>query len=125
MFQASPLDARAELMILAIYNPKNRDKVVTGVDEELERLVRDGVTAAELDRAKTGYLQELSVRRTSDMMLALQISNDLYVGRTMHFQAELERKIKALTPEIVNAALRKHLDPKRLSTITAGDFTKK
>ena len=61
MFQASPLDARAEMLILAIYNPKNRDKVVTGVDEELERLVQGGVTAAELDRAKTGYLQQQAV----------------------------------------------------------------
>jgi zinc protease len=43
----------------------------------------------------------------------------------MKFQAELEQKIKELTPEVVNAALRKYLDPKRLSTITAGDFTKK
>ena len=113
------------LLILAIYNPKNRDKVVTGVDEELERLVRDGVTAAELDRAKTGYLQQQSVQRTNDTMLAALLANDLYIGRTMKFQADLEQKIKALTPEVVNAALRKHLDPKRLSTITAGDFNKK
>ena len=125
MFQASPLDPRADLLILAIYNPKNREKVVTGVDEELERLVRDGVTAAELDRAKTGYLQQQAVQRTSDPALAASLANDLYVGRTMQFQADLEEKIKALTPEVVNAALRKHLDPKRLSTITAGDFNKK
>ncbi len=125
IFQASPLDIRADLLILAIYNPKNRDKVVTGVDEELERLVRDGVTAAELDRAKTGYLQQQAVQRTNDPALAASLANDLYVGRTMQFQADLEEKFKALTPEVVNAALRKHLDPKRLSTITAGDFTKK
>jgi zinc protease len=125
IFQASPLDIRADLLILAIYNPKNRDKVVTGVDEELERLVRDGVTAVELDRAKTGYLQQQAVQRTNDPALAASLANDLYVGRTMQFQADLEEKFKALTPEVVNAALRKHLDPKRLSTITAGDFTKK
>jgi zinc protease len=125
MLQASPLDARADLLILAIYNPKNRDKVVTGVDEELERLLRDGVTATELERAKTGYLQQQAVQRTNDTALAASLSNDLYVGRTMQFHAGLEEKIKALTPEVVNAALRKHLDPKRLSTITAGDFNKK
>jgi zinc protease len=125
MFQASPQDARAEMMILAIYNPSNREKVVTGVDEELERLVREGVTKAELDRAKTGYLQQQSVMRTNDTMLALLIANDLFTGRTMSFQADLEQKIKALTPEVVNAALRKQLDPKRLSAITAGDFKKK
>ena len=62
MFQASPLDSRAELLILAIYNPKNRDKVAAGVDEELTRLVQDGVTAAELDPARTGYLQQQAVQ---------------------------------------------------------------
>jgi zinc protease len=125
MFQASAMDTRAEMLILAIYNPKNRDKVVTGVDEELERLVQSGVTAAELDRAKTGYLQQQSVLRTNDTMLAVLIANNLFIGRSFKFQADLEQKIKELTPEVVNAALRKYLDPKRLSTITAGDFTKK
>jgi zinc protease len=125
MFQASSWDARADMLILAIYNPKNRDKVVTGVGEELERLVQGGVTAAELDRAKTGYLQQQSVLRTNDTMLATLIANNLFIGRSFKFQADLEQKIKELTPEVVNAALRKHLDPKRLSTITAGDFNKK
>ena len=63
--------------------------------------------------------------RTNDMMLAALLANNLFVGRTMQFQADLEQKIKELTPEVVNAALRKHLDPKRLSAITAGDFKKK
>ena len=103
MLQASPVDARADLLILAIYNPKNRDKVVTGVDEELERLVRDGVTAPSLT-AQTGYLQQQSVQRTSDSGLAASLANDLYVGRTMQFQADLEEKIKALTPEVVHRA---------------------
>ena len=125
MFQASPLDARADLLILAIYNPKNREKVMTGVDEELDRLIQSGVTPAELDRARTGYLQQQSVQRTNDAALAAMLANDLFIGRTMQFQADLEQKIKALTPEVVNSALRKHLDPKRLSTITAGDFQKK
>ena len=49
MFAADPFDPHAALMILAIYNPINVDKVVTGVDEEVDRLLRDGVAAAELD----------------------------------------------------------------------------
>ncbi len=111
--------------MLAIYNPRNAEKVVTGVDDEIARLIRDGVTAAELDRAKTGYIQQQSVQRTNDTALATMLATDLFIGRTMQFQADLEQKIQALTPEIVNAALRKHVDPKRLSTVTAGDFEKK
>ena len=56
------------------------------------------------------------MQRTSDPTLAASLAKDLFVGRTMQFQADLEQKIKELTPEVVNAALRKHLDPKRLST---------
>lgn len=124
-FNASPIDAHANMMILAIYNPMNVDKVVTGVDEELARLLKDGVTESELSKAKVGYLSQQQNQRTSDMILTALLGENLYLGRTMAHQAELEKKIGELTPESVNAALRKHIDPKRLSVVTAGDFTKK
>ncbi len=125
IFAAEPLDAHGVFMVFAIYNPKNLDKVVTGVNEEIDRLLREGVAANELDRAKAGYLQQEQVQRTNDMLLALLLAQDLYVGRTMQFQADIERKIHDLTPEAVNAALRKYIDSKRLSVVTAGDFKKK
>ena len=43
----------------------------------------------------------------------------------MQFQADQEQKLRKLTPEAVNAAVRKYIDPKRLSIVTAGDFQKK
>ena len=59
------------------------------------------------------------------MTLGALLAEDLYVGRTMQFQADLEQKIRELTPEAVNAALRKYIDPKRFTVVTAGDFKKK
>ena len=125
ILQASPVDPRANFMVLAIYNPANVDKVVAGVDEELARLLKDGVKTDELEKAKTGYLQQQQVMRTTDAMLASTLSENLYLGRTMQFQADLEQKIKTVTPTEVDAALRKYLEPKRLSIVTAGDFGKK
>jgi zinc protease len=124
MFAADPFEPHGALMIIAIYNPKNVDKVASGVDEEVARLLKGGITASELDRAKTGYLQQRQVQRSGDMALAGLLAQDLYVGRTMQFEADLEQKIKDLTPDDVNAALRKHIDAKRLSVVTAGDFKK-
>jgi zinc protease len=124
VFAADPIDPRADLLILAIYNPLNRDKVVTGVDEEVARLLRDGVSAQELEKATVGYLGQLHQMRTNDMVLSLMLTANLYVGRTMQFQADQEQKIKALTADAVNEALRKHIDPKQLSIVTAGDFRK-
>jgi zinc protease len=123
-FNASPLDARASLMVMAIYNPVNVEKVVTGAREEVSRLLKDGVTPSELQLAKKGFLQQQMMTRTSDAMLMYQIAENLFIGRTLAFQDAVEQKIKALTPEAVNAALRKYVDPKRFSTVTAGDFQK-
>ncbi len=125
MFSADSLDRRGSLMIMAIYNPKNRDKVVGGVHEELDRLLRDGVAPAELARAREGLLKQRAVARANDGQLASMLVSDLYLGRTMQFQAELDRKIAALSPESVNAAIGKNIDPKQLSIVTAGDFEKK
>ena len=121
---ASALDPRADLTVNAIYNPANVAKVVSDVDEELERLLRDGVGNAELDAAKNGYLQQQQNQRTNDMAITGVLAENLIAGRTMQFQADLEQKIKQLTPEAVNAALRKYIDPKRFSVVTAGDFKK-
>jgi zinc protease len=40
----------------------------------------------------------------------------------MQFEADLEAKIKALSVDDVNTVLRKHIDPKQLSVVTAGAF---
>lgn len=122
MFSASALDQRGTLMIMAIYNPVNLAKVEAGVDEELARLLRDGVAADELKRAKDGYLKQLEVGRTSDSALASMLAQNLFIGRTFEFEAELEANIKDLTADAVNSALRKYLDPKNLAIVTAGDF---
>ena len=121
-FTASPLDPRGNLQIMAIYNPVNVANVVSGVDEEVARILRDGVTAEELKRAKDGYLKQLEVSRTNDNMLASSLAENLFIGRTMQFDADLEAKIKSLTVEEVNAALRKYIHPEQLSVVTAGDF---
>ncbi len=122
---ASPFEPSGRFLVYAIYNPVNVDKVEAGVDEELERLLRDGVKADELEKAKTGYLQQRQVMRSTDSMLATSLEENLYVGRTMQFHADLEQIIKELSPETVAAALRKHIDTKRLSVVKAGDFHKK
>jgi zinc protease len=119
---AEPLDERASLTLYAIYNPVNVEKVKTAIREELERIVKEGVGADELVRAKKGYIEEHKVDRTNDAALAAMLAETLYVDRTMSYYAELERKIDALSADDVLSALQKYVDPKRLSTVEAGDF---
>lgn len=121
---SSHLDRRAELGVYAISNPGNMKKVVKAIGEELQLLLDKGITAAELEEAKQGYLQRQALSRNSDNGLISVLSSTLDADRTMAFYTERENAIKALTVDTVQAALKKHFQPERLVIVTAGDFEK-
>ncbi|MCX6876982.1 MAG: pitrilysin family protein [Verrucomicrobia bacterium] len=121
----SSQDLRANLSISAIVNPRNLGKLEQCMREELDRLLREGVTADELDKARQGFLQGQQIGRSSDPGLAGSLGGLRYLGRTMAWQAALEKQIESLTPDQVNAALRKHIDPEKLVVVAAGDFEAK
>jgi zinc protease len=115
-------DKRASFTITAIVNPQNIARLQTCALEELDRLLRDGVTADELDKARDGYLQSRKVARASDPALAGTLGSLRHLDRTMLWEEDFEKKIAALTPEQITAALKRHLDPKKLVIVQAGDF---
>jgi zinc protease len=121
-FNAPPIDDDGTLTVMAIYNPKNVDKVIDGVNDEVAKLLEGGVTRDELEKAAKGLLEQETVRRSNDAALASTLANNLFLGRTLEYEADLEKSYEKLTPEAVSAVLRKYLDPNRLAVITAGDF---
>jgi zinc protease len=121
-FSAPALDDRGRITVFAIYNPGNLDKVSTGVEEELKRWVDGGVTAEELDKARSGYLQQRQVMRSNDRMLSGMIATQLYNDRTFQFEADQEQAIRGLTPESINQTIQKIVDPSQRVIVNAGDF---
>ena len=111
----------------AIYNPENSARLEAAYREELERLSKDGVTADELKAAKSAALQAFQVQRADDRNVAGTWAQYLTKaeGRTfVSYDAELEQRIAALTPEQVSAAAKKYLDYSKLTIVKAGDFAK-
>ena len=121
-FAASSLDTRATLTMYAIYNPTNLEKIVTAVSEELDKVLKSGVTQKELDDARRGFLQSQEVMRTDDARLAAVLESTLIADRTMDYYSKMEKRIVELTPETVLEALRKYIDPKHVLTVEAGDW---
>jgi zinc protease len=120
--QPSAVDERTTFFLFAISNPENAPKVHDAIQEELARWIKDGITQEELDAAKAGYLQEQQVERTEDRRLVQMLETYAFINRDMKYVADFEQKIQNLTIDEVNAAIRKHIDPKRLFIVTAGDF---
>jgi len=122
---ADPLDQRTTFSVTAICNPAKAERVNIAAKEEIARLLADGPTPEELERARNGYLERQQVTRTSDDDLAQILNVTLFAGRTMDHYAKLEAQIRELTPQQVTEALRKYLDVAKLTSIEAGDFTEK
>jgi len=120
----SSLDESGRFQAFAIYAPQNVEKLEAAFKEEIARMLKDGFTAEEVEAAKSGYLQSRQVSRAQDFELAARMNNYLFLGRTLQWDADLEAKIKALTPEQINAAMRRHIDPAKITIIKSGDFAK-
>jgi zinc protease len=123
-FTASSRDPVASLTVTVSTNPENIDKVTAAVMEELQRFLKDGPTDKEVIDAKQAFVEAQKVSRTGDAAIAGQIVSNLDTGRTFAHAAEQEKAILALTPAKVADAFRKHVDPKKLVVIRAGDFKK-
>lgn len=123
LFNASGLDENATFLALVMFAPQNREKVKEAVRDELQKALEEGFTGEEVERAKKGWLNQQQTRRSDDGNLAAVLNSQLHLDRTMEWQAELEDEISQLTPDRVQEALRRHLDPAALTTAEAGDFT--
>ena len=121
---ASPLDKSGSFLTYAIYAPQNAAKLEAAFKEEIARVLKDGFEAKEIQEARGGWLQSRQVGRAQDAALARTLATDLYLDRTLAYDADLEKKVGALTGAEILAALKKHIDPAKISMFKAGDFAK-
>jgi zinc protease len=118
----SNLDRNSPWTANAIFAPQNRAKVDAGIREEVARALKDGFTAQELREGQAGLLSFRRLSRAQDAGVAAALANNLYLGRTFALAAQVDAALAALTPEQVNAALRKYLTPADFAVVFAGDF---
>lgn len=119
---ASPLDKNGMFTASAIYAPQNVTKLEAAVKEEIARALKDGFTAEEVDAARKGYLQSRQLSRAQDGELAGRLASFRFMNRTLAWDTEFEKKIAALTPAEITAAMRKYIDVSKLTIVKAGDF---
>jgi zinc protease len=122
---AQSLDEVGSFSANAIYAPENVLRLETAFGEEMGRILNEGITAEELDAARSAWLQQRVQMRANDGFVASMFSAQYLTGRTMAFEQQLDDKVRALTVNDVNAALRRHISLARISTVKAGDFKNK
>jgi zinc protease len=106
----------------AIFNPENLDRLISAYKEELKKMTSEGVTETELADAVKGFLQSRNVSRSQDRELCSRLNSYLNLDRTMTWDQQLEDKMAKLTVAEVNAAMKKWIQPEKITYVEAGDF---
>jgi zinc protease len=108
----------------AIAAPQNMAKVETDFNQELALALKDGFTADEVEKAKKTWLDAQAVARADESAIGGKLITREHWGRTLLWDAKLEAAVAALTPQQVNDAFRRHVDPTDITIVKGGDFKK-
>ncbi|WP_416356959.1 M16 family metallopeptidase [Aureimonas phyllosphaerae] len=92
------------------------DQVEKAVNAEVEKIARDGVTAAELEAAKNRVRKALIYQRDNQTSMARRYGAALSTGGTIEKVESWPDRIEAVTVDQVNAAAKAYLQPKRSVT---------
>ena len=122
--QITPQDEGGLWVTQGILAPANAERFAQAWREEIDKALREGFTAEEINAVRDGYLQQRGQARANDNQLIGTLVGNRFNGRTMSFDEQLEAKIKALTPAQINAAMKKYIDPKQIVIVRGGDFAK-
>ncbi len=116
------LDKSGSLVAFAIYAPQNLARLEQAFKEEIEKVLEVGFTAEEIAQAKSGWAQSRSVQRSQDNALVGALGHYMFLGRTLEWDAELEKKVMALEADQIREAMKRHIVPSKLVVMKAGDF---
>jgi zinc protease len=108
--------------VYAIFNPMYKNRLDSAFKEELNKALQGGFTADELKKSVSAWLGSRKTRLGLDQFLVSRIENYLEQGKDLSFDTDYEGKVKALTVDQVNAALKKYVSPDKMTLIYAGDF---
>lgn len=89
------------------------DQVEEAIDAEIRKIIRDGVTDAELLKAKNRYVRAMIFARDSQSGMANIYGAALTTGETITDVEEWPDRIKAVTPAQIQAVAAKYLNPDR------------
>lgn len=117
-----PIDDRATFTTYALFAPENAERLVTAFREEVERALDHGFTPEEVEAAKRGWMQRQDVIRATDFQLVTTINTGLLLDRDLFHDQEVEARVMALTPDQIQEAMRRHIDPDAITMVRAGDF---
>jgi zinc protease len=121
----SSLDANViegPLTIRAGVSAANVDRAVASIDEEVARLLRDGVAAKELNESRQYLVGSLPRALETSSGIATFLQTVEFFDLGLDYDARLPELLHAVTVDDVHAAAKRVLDPDRATIVIAGPY---
>ncbi|MEP6926495.1 MAG: pitrilysin family protein [Ginsengibacter sp.] len=111
--------------VYAIFNPLYKNKLDSALHDEISKVLKSGFREDEFKKSVPGWLQQRKTLLGIDQFITFQLALFLSQGKDLSFFTDYDNKVKNLSLEQVNTALRKYISPDKITLIYAGDFSKK
>jgi zinc protease len=103
-------------------SPENVDRAVASIDDEVARLVRDGLTQAELDDSRRFLIYAMPRSLETNASIANFLQSAALYGLGLDYDLRLPGLLEAVTLEDANEVARRFLDPGRATVVIAGPY---
>ena len=124
-YVSSALDANVvegPLAIRAGVSPANVDRAVASIDEEIARLVNEGLAPQELDESRRYLIGSIPRALETNAAIANFLQVEEFFGLGLDYDVRLPDLLNAVALDDANAAARRVLDPSRAIFVVAGPY---
>ncbi len=121
----SALDANVgagPLVIRAGVHPANVDRTIDAIDHEIASILADGVTEREVSESKQYLIGSIPRTLETNAEIAAFLQTVEFFGLGPDYDVRLRDLIQAVTPDRVNAAARRILQPDKATIVVAGPY---
>jgi zinc protease len=119
---ADPNVIEGPLLIRAGVAPANVDRAVASIDEELTRLIEDGITEKELEDSRQYLIGSMPRALETNAAIATFLQNAEFFGLGTDYDLRMPELLRAVTLDDVNTVARRVIDPACAALVIAGPY---
>jgi zinc protease len=124
-YVSSSLDANVApgpLVVRAGVSPANVDRAVASIDEEVARVVHDGVTPKELDESRRYLVGSIPRALETNAAIANFLQVEEFFALGLDYDVRLPALLGAVSLDEVHAAARRAMEVERATVVIAGPY---
>ena len=124
-YVSSSLDANVvegPLAIRAGVSPANVDRAIASIDEEIARLITDGLTDKELEESRRYLIGAMPRALETNAAIANFLQTAEFFDLGLDYDVRMPEYLRAVALDDVNAAARRLLDVNRATIVIAGPY---